>query len=112
MAQTGKTTGNLKLRSGPGLQFEPPVAYLEPDTALEVLGEDGDWLHVRAGGQEGYVGKKFVALSGSAGDGSAGKDQAAPAAPAAGSDIAKRSAPPAQKSAGGSGKAHKGVEEE
>lgn len=107
MAQTGKTTGNLKLRSGPGMQFEPPLAFLEPNTALEVLGDDGDWLHVRVGGQEGYVGKKYVEVSGSA---AAEKAAPAPEAPAAGG-MTKRAAPPAAKSAGG-GKAHKGVEEE
>jgi hypothetical protein len=63
MAKQGKTTGNLKMRSGPGLQFEPPIAYLVPDTALEILGEDGDWWQVRAAGKEGYVGKKYVAVT-------------------------------------------------
>lgn len=39
MSQQGKTTGNLKLRAGPGMQYEPPLAFLVPDTALEILGE-------------------------------------------------------------------------
>ena len=63
MAKQGKTTGNLKLRSGPGLQFDPPIAFLVPDTPLEILGEEGDWWRVRAEGKEGYVGKKYVALT-------------------------------------------------
>ena len=63
MPKTGKTTGNLKMRSGPGLQFEPPIAFLVPDTQLEILAEQGDWLHVRAAGQEGYVGRKYVEIS-------------------------------------------------
>lgn len=63
MAKQGKTTGNLKMRSGPGMQFEPPIAYLVPDTALEILGEEGDWWKVRAQGKEGYVGKKYVAVT-------------------------------------------------
>jgi uncharacterized protein YraI len=67
MTKQGKTTGNLKMRSGPGMQFEPPIAFLEPDTALEILGEDGDWWKVRAAGKEGYVGKKYVAVSESLG---------------------------------------------
>src|SRR5688500_11140409 len=62
MSKQGKTTGNLKMRSGPGMQFEPPIAYLVPDTALEILGDEGDWWKVRAGGKEGYVGKKYVAV--------------------------------------------------
>jgi hypothetical protein len=60
MPKQGKTTGNLKVRSGPGMQYEPPIAYLEPNTPLEILGEEGDWLHVRAAGKEGYVGRKYV----------------------------------------------------
>ena len=62
MAKTGKTTGNLKMRSGPGMQFEPPIAYLVPDTQLEIIDEQGDWLHVRAAGKEGYVGRKYVEI--------------------------------------------------
>ena len=67
MAKQGKTTGNLKMRSGPGTQFEPPIAFLVPDTDLEILGEEGDWWKVRAAGKEGYVGKKYVAVSESLG---------------------------------------------
>ncbi len=63
MANQGKTTGNLKMRTGPGMQFDPPIAYLVPDTALEILGEEGDWWQVRAAGKEGYVGKKYVAVT-------------------------------------------------
>ncbi len=63
MAKTGKTTGNLKMRSGPGMEFEPPIAFLVPDTELEILGEQGDWWQVRHGGKEGFVGKKYVAVS-------------------------------------------------
>jgi hypothetical protein len=63
MAKQGKTTGNLKMRSGPGMQFEPPIAFLVPDTTLEILGEEGEWWKVRAEGKEGYVGKKYVAVT-------------------------------------------------
>jgi uncharacterized protein YraI len=63
MAKTGVTTGNLKMRSGPGMQFEPPLAFLEPNTPLEILDETGDWLHVKAGGKEGYVGRKYVNIT-------------------------------------------------
>ncbi len=64
MPKTGVTTGNLKLRSGPGMEFEPPLDYLEPDTSLEILDEQGAWLHVRVKGKEGYVGSKYVKISG------------------------------------------------
>ena len=67
MTKTGKTTGNLKMRSGPGMEFEPPIAFLVPDTELEILGEQGEWWKVRHAGKEGYVGKKYVAISESLG---------------------------------------------
>ena len=60
MAKKGTTTGNVKMRSGPGMQFEPPIAFLEPNTEVEVLGEEGEWLHVRFKGKEGYIGHKYV----------------------------------------------------
>lgn len=84
MSKLGKTTGNLKMRSGPGMEYEPPIAYLVPDTELEILEELGDWLKVKAAGQEGYVGQKYVAITGeSAPAASVAEDQPklAPAAP-------------------------------
>ena len=63
MTKVGKTTGNLKMRSGPGMEFEPPIAFLVPDTELEILGEQGDWWKVRHAGKEGYVGKHYVAVT-------------------------------------------------
>jgi uncharacterized protein YraI len=113
MAGKGKTTGNLKLRSGPGMQFEPPIGYLVPGTALEILGEEGDWLHVRAEGKEGYVGRKYVEI------------EAASTAPdtsgrstltiTGGGDKSKGRAAPQPKAAGPArplDRKHKGVEDE
>ncbi len=42
------------------MQFEPPVAFLEPNTEVEVLAEEGEWLHVRFKGKEGYIGHNYV----------------------------------------------------
>lgn len=69
MALIGRTTGNLKVRSGPGMEYNPPIAFLEPDTEIEILEDLGDWLHVLApgwGGQvkEGYVGSDYVEILG------------------------------------------------
>jgi uncharacterized protein YraI len=69
MALIGRATGNLKVRSGPGMQYEPPIAYLTPGTEIEILNDYGDWLHVLApgwGGQvkEGYVGSRYVEIIG------------------------------------------------
>ena len=60
MAKIGITTGNLKLRSGPGMQYEPPLDFLVPGIQLEILDEQGDWLHVKVQGKEGYVGRTYV----------------------------------------------------
>ena len=97
MARTGTTTGNLKLRSAPSMEAEPPLAYLVPDTQLEILGEEGaDWLHVRVQGKEGYVGRKYVAL--------------APETKTEGGGLHKAGDLAAKKP--GVTKAHKGVDEE
>ena len=60
MSKKGTTTGNVKMRSGPGEKYEPPIAFLEPNTEVEVLGEEGEWLHVSFKGKEGYIGHKYV----------------------------------------------------
>jgi hypothetical protein len=93
MAKQGKTTGNLKVRSGPGMEFEPPIAYLEPGTALEILGEEGDWLKVRVQGKEGYVGRKYVEFA---------PEAPTPAAEKPAGGIGKREAPPAAAKPAGS----------
>jgi hypothetical protein len=88
MTKQGKTTGNLKMRSGPGMEFEPPIAFLVPDTELEILGEQGEWWHVRAAGKEGFVGKHYVAVSESL-----GAEVAAAATAASASAVAAKEAP-------------------
>ncbi|MCC7358842.1 MAG: SH3 domain-containing protein [Anaerolineales bacterium] len=119
MAQTGKTTGNLKLRSGPGMEFEPPLAFLEPGTELEVLGAQGDWLHVKVAGKEGYVGKKYVEVF----DSAPAAPAPAPAAPAPAathvppepddSGMTKHDPRPGlARGSAPTGKAHKGVEDQ
>jgi hypothetical protein len=59
---TGSTTAAVNLRSGAGTQFDRVVA-LPPKTAVEVLDQQGDWLHVKAAGQEGYIHKMLVQLT-------------------------------------------------
>ena len=60
MTRYGKTTGSVKLRSGPGEQFDPPLTYLEAATVLEILADAGDWLKVQAGGRQGFVVRRYV----------------------------------------------------
>ncbi len=81
MSKKGKVTGNVKMRSGPGMQFEPPIAFLEPNTEVEVLGQEGEWLHVSFKGKEGYIGHEYVKV----------EESAAPAAPeSTGPSMARR----------------------
>ena len=59
--QKGKTTTNLRLRAGPGVDH-PTLAFLLPNKNLEILGEQGAWLRVVAAGREGFVARRYVAL--------------------------------------------------
>ncbi len=48
----------LNLRSGPSVEFNPPLTQLAPGVSLTAIGRSGDvpWLHIRlANGQEGWV---------------------------------------------------------
>src|SRR5262245_61435580 len=64
---TATTTTGLNLRTGPGTQFSV-IQVLPPQTVCEVLAQQGDWISVRALGQEGFVNKNFVVLAGQATD--------------------------------------------
>ena len=64
---TATTTTGLNLRTGPGTQFSV-IQVLPPQTVCEVVAQQGDWIHVRVLGQEGFVNKNFVVLAGQATD--------------------------------------------
>ncbi|WP_051685886.1 SH3 domain-containing protein [Rheinheimera texasensis] len=55
-------SGQLNLRQAPDSQ-SVIVARLSKDRPVQVLAEAGDWYRVRAGNQEGYAAKAYVALS-------------------------------------------------
>ena len=58
----GKTTTDLNLRAGTGLDY-PILTTLPKGTVFSILGEvGGNWLHVRAGDQEGYVYRSYTQL--------------------------------------------------
>lgn len=59
-SKVGIVKESLKLRSGPGEEYDPPIGWLKPDTRLEILEELDYWLKVKVEGKEGYVGKKYV----------------------------------------------------
>jgi uncharacterized protein YraI len=56
---TGKTTVNLNLRSGQGTGSQV-ITVLPVDTEVEILGESGLWLKVRADGHRGWVHGRYV----------------------------------------------------
>jgi hypothetical protein len=60
MADRGKTTTAVNLRSGPGTQHAS-LAVLPAGTTLNILEDTGDWLRVSAAAQEGFVHERFVA---------------------------------------------------
>ena len=65
MNQQGTITiqsGQLNLRQAPDSQ-SAVVAKLSKDRPVQVLAEAGDWYRVRAGNQEGYAAKAYIALS-------------------------------------------------
>jgi hypothetical protein len=55
------TTAAVKLRFGPGVDTNV-LAFLTPKTTLELVGVEGDWVHVKIQGKEGYVSRSFVLL--------------------------------------------------
>jgi hypothetical protein len=55
-------SGQLNLRQAPDSQ-STIVARLSKDRPVQVLAEAGDWYRVRAGNQEGYAAKAYIALS-------------------------------------------------
>lgn len=56
----GKTTTDLNMREGAGLNF-PLIAVLAEGTQFDILGGASDtWLHIEAAGQEGYVYRAYV----------------------------------------------------
>ena len=78
----GTTASAAKLRAGPGTDTAVR-AFLLPKTPVEVIGEQGDWLHVKVAGKEGYIGRSLILLdSQGVADGFL-KDKTEPAAPPA-----------------------------
>ena len=52
----------VPMRSGPGSDYRIINKALKTGTPVEILDweEDSDWVEIRVGGQEGYVGKQYV----------------------------------------------------
>ena len=53
---------SLRVRSGPGTEFEV-IASVKYEDVLTVLGVENDWVHIRTGdGLEGYVSTQYVEI--------------------------------------------------
>jgi hypothetical protein len=63
MPTTGTTTANVNFRTGPGTQHSI-ITTLKPQTPVELIQEQGDWLKVRAVNREGFISRKFVHVQG------------------------------------------------
>jgi hypothetical protein len=59
MRRTGTTIAAVNLRKGPGTEHAILTA-LKPRTSVDIIEQEGYWLHVNAGEREGYVHSKFV----------------------------------------------------
>lgn len=58
---TGVTLGHLNLRVGPGVQYAA-IQTIPPDMTLQVVDEQGDWVHVQFEGRTGYVHRDYLKL--------------------------------------------------
>ena len=56
---TNFTSGLKNVRSGPGTEYKI-IGMLTPNCAVNILGEDGDWLKIKSGPVEGYVKSDFI----------------------------------------------------
>lgn len=59
--QHGRVRERTDLRRGPSAE-EPVVAVLPRGAAVAVFGREGEWLHVRAGEDDGYVSERLVEM--------------------------------------------------
>ena len=55
-------SGQLMLRQAPDSQ-SPVLARLSKNRPVQVLAEAGNWYRIRAGNQQGYAAKAYIALS-------------------------------------------------
>ena len=76
--------GALHLRKGPGTDTES-LGYVQNGDKATILGESGEWYHVRVDGKEGYLKKTYL-------DGGAQAPEATPAPTAAPTQAPEREA--------------------
>ncbi|MFP1684197.1 TIGR04211 family SH3 domain-containing protein [Alloalcanivorax sp. C16-1] len=50
----------VPVRSGAGSGYRIVHRGLKSGTQVELLGEEGDWVHIRHGDVDGYIGKQYI----------------------------------------------------
>lgn len=53
----------VPVRSGAGSGYRIVHRGLKSGTQVELLGEEGDWAHIRYGDVDGYIGKQYISRS-------------------------------------------------
>ena len=65
LGMTNFESGLRNVRTGPGTDYRI-IGMLTPDCAVDILGEDGEWLKIRSGPVEGYIKADFISTGTSA----------------------------------------------
>ena len=50
----------VPMRAGAGTGYRIVHRGIKSGTRVELLGEEGDWIHIRYGNREGYVEKQYI----------------------------------------------------
>jgi hypothetical protein len=59
--RSGATTTTVRLRAGPSLEA-PAVGVVTPNTPVEIVKKEGDWVEVKAADKQGFVHHQFVLM--------------------------------------------------
>ena len=53
------TVDGLRIRKGPGMDY-PVVSVLSKDTEVEITGQSGSWVSVKAGSSSGFISEEYI----------------------------------------------------
>ena len=53
------TVDGLRVRKGPGMDY-PVVSVLSKDTEVEITGQSGSWVSVKAGSSTGFISEEYI----------------------------------------------------
>ncbi len=58
------TSGAVNVRSGPGINYDPPIGFLNPNNYLPVTGQNSGWYNGQFNGQSAWVASSVTQLVG------------------------------------------------